>query len=508
MHPSALLLALCAGPAAPAAAAGGEIVASLNRGNDEAGDGSAAAPYRTVTKALAAARAAGAALVRLEYGTYEQGEAYPLALPAGIELRGIGAGGSVLRGGADVLVRLEPGDGETVLAGLSLSGAGAATGIGLDLAPEAGLPVSALLRGVTLEGLGTGVRARTGEAALRLTGTGLRAVDCGTGIDAEGTGELALELADAAFERCRVGLLLRAAEGAELTTYDGPPARHALALRRTAFVDCSEAGLARRGAAGTNEGPPYLLEDCLFQGNETGIDLQRPAADTPIRVLSSRFLWNRGFGLRASGQEGNPAAVSTVEACEFRWNGVGLHVTNAHVVYEVRRAAFLDHTGNALFLSNFQTAPLKARVESCLIAGNGGAGIYTMADGERIAVEVLHCTVLDNGAAGVHRKTRHAGKSTLELRGSIVAGNAPDLEKIEPAEVFRSLIGDGSAGAEQGNLSGAPLFVDPARRDYRLRADSPCVDGGEPDPRLSALDVAGRPRAAGPPDLGACEREP
>jgi hypothetical protein len=75
-----LLLAFHALAPAPA---GGEVVASLNRGSDESGDGSAAAPYRTATKALAAARAAGLARVRLEYGTYEEGEAYPLVLPAG-----------------------------------------------------------------------------------------------------------------------------------------------------------------------------------------------------------------------------------------------------------------------------------------------------------------------------------------------------------------------------------------------------------------------------------------
>ena len=181
-------------------------------------------------------------------------------------------------------------------------------------------------------------------------------------------------------------------------------------------------------------------------------------------------------------------------------------MTNSHVVYEIRRSRFLDNVGNALFLANLQTEPLKARVVSSLIASNGGAGVYTMADGQKIGVDILYSTIANNGAGGVHRKTRHSGSSELEVTGCIVYGNATDLVKIEPEEVRRSLIGDGSIKAGQnGNLIGDPGFRNALWRDYSLAPGSPCIDAGEVDSRLGERDLAGFPRVQGAPDLGALE---
>lgn len=47
-----------------------------------------------------------------------------------------------------------------------------------------------------------------------------------------------------------------------------------------------------------------------------------------------------------------------------------------------------------------------------------------------------------------------------------------------------------------GELRGDPLFVNPAHGDYRLSADSPCIDAG--DPAVAYLDLDGSPN-----DLGA-----
>ncbi len=497
----ALLLALLA------PGASGEVVASLNRGDDARGDGSPALPFRTVTRALAAARASGARLVRLEYGTYEAGEDFPLLLPAGFELRGIGPQGSILRGSAETLVRLEPGPTGTVLAGLSIVAATPGSGVGVELAPAPERPVALDLRGVELSGFDMGMRVVTGEAPARIFATGLRLSDCDTGLDVAGTGVFGLQLEHASVESCRLGLHLHAAETKELSAYAGPPVQHSLELLGVSFLSCAEAGFQRSGAAGTNAGTGYRFADCTFQRNAIGVHLVRPAADAAYSFEGCSFLGNANFGVFASGHAGDPDQTTRIEDCSFRWNGVGLSVTNSHVLWDVRRSQFLDNVGNALFLANFQTAPLRARVESTLVAGNGGAGIYTMADGERFAAEVLHCTIVDNGAAGLQRKTRHFGKSTLEVRGSILAGNAPDLEKVEPAEVFRSLVEDGSAGTENGNLSGDPGFVDARRRDFRLAGGSAGVDAGEADARLSPLDCLGTPRS-GAPDLGACERAP
>ena len=73
------------------------------------GDGTTEAPFRTLTKALSAARTQDARRIQLEYGTYEEGEAFPLSLPAGLEIRGIGSGGTVLRAEAGTIFAVDTG---------------------------------------------------------------------------------------------------------------------------------------------------------------------------------------------------------------------------------------------------------------------------------------------------------------------------------------------------------------------------------------------------------------
>jgi hypothetical protein len=49
-----------------------------------------------------------------------------------------------------------------------------------------------------------------------------------------------------------------------------------------------------------------------------------------------------------------------------------------------------------------------------------------------------------------------------------------------------------------GNIRREPLWVNPALGDFRLQADSPCIDAGREDaPGLPEVDFDGRPRVSG-----------
>ena len=90
----------------------------------------------------------------------------------------------------------------------------------------------------------------------------------------------------------------------------------------------------------------------------------------------------------------------------------------------------------------------------------------------------------------------------------IVATSVP----LENVVVDHNLI-DGYQGSEgeidgsAPNLEGDPVFVDPLRADFHLRATSPCIDAGANEPSLpGAVDLDGQPRVFhGRVDVGADE---
>lgn len=495
--------------AAQDAAPAERVLHVAREAGDDAGDGSEAAPFRTLSRALeqvraerqAAGGASGRWRVLAAAGTYDAaaGETFPLPLPGGVTLQGAGAGVTVVAGPAPLLVESRLAAGEAaVLAGLTLQGAGSGRGLLARHVEQGGAGARTILRDVSLEGLDEGLRVEgpglldgvvTAELLVELSG--VRATDCGTGAALAGPLAVAAVVRDAVFTRCGVGLLLEASAAAG-------PALHGTSVTRSLFESCREAGV--RLAGGRPDDAPRAFSDCDFVGNDTGLELPVPAADAPLVLSRCRFLRNTSFGLRASGQRGDPARTTRVEDGLFRWNGVGVHVTNVQAPWELSRCRIEDSAGAGLFVANFTAEPVTLRLRDSLVARNGAAGLYFLADGRRLDVQAVHCTIADNAGAGVERKHRHSGTSRFLLAGCIVSGNGTDLVRVEEAEVQGCLVG------------GDPGFVDREARDWRLRAGSPALDRGEeawPQGTLRAgeRDVRGAERRVGAIDLGAFERQ-
>ncbi len=71
------------------------------------------------------------------------------------------------------------------------------------------------------------------------------------------------------------------------------------------------------------------------------------------------------------------------------------------------------------------------------------------------------------------------------------------------------LTGEGTQDAmkvcgKDGNIWGNPRFLDPDNGDFRIAADSPCVDAGDTD-TAPAKDYYGQPRVGAAADIGICE---
>jgi len=520
-----LVLGLWPGPDPDSASAA--VFVDARTGDDSSADGSHQKPYRSLTAALASARTAGdsAPDLHVGLGTYgpKSGERFPLDLSGGARIFGMGSGLTILDGeesdGALVHMTTSA-QRAVVLSGLTLQHASS----GFVVAPDlSGRGVAAkrrlIVQDVRSEALRTGGAVFLGAVGkphpLELRADGLRVTGCDVGLAFQGVGELVLALSDSAFEDCRLGIFLEtdpAENVAEPRMRDeapGPVVQHGITARNCRFSNCAEAGVLRIGRDGDNRGIPYAFSDCQFLGNRIGIDFRRPCGDSPLRIANCRFLSNTHFGMKIVGDIGRPDRETVIEDCLFRWNGVGLHVTNSQLVLHVRRCHVLDNHGVGIFIANFLSDPTTAWITNTLIAHNGAIGLYCLADSRLLTVHAVHDTIVGNAAAGIKDHRRHGGSSEHEIRHCIIAGNMPDLQGLDPSHVRGSLVGDGSATDRGGNLVGDPRFLAPAFRDYRLHADSPCLDlgTGYEEGDLGERDILGRSRRVGPPDLGAFERQ-
>ncbi len=202
----------------------------------------------------------------------------------------------------------------------------------------------------------------------------------------------------------------------------------------------------------------------------------------------------------ASGGGGLYKCDGAITRCYIQGNmasdGGGLYACNS----DIRMCVVSENTawtGGGL-------SSCSGSIVNCLITGNSaerytckGGGLYDC-DGE-----ILSCTVSDNRAdaagGGLYR-------CDGEIRNSIIWGNTapsgPELYGRTPS--YCCLGGEDSGG--KGNIYADPLFADEQSDDYRLQAQSPCIDAGSSVGVRLNEDLDGRPRLInGAIDMGAYE---
>jgi hypothetical protein len=143
---------------------------------------------------------------------------------------------------------------------------------------------------------------------------------------------------------------------------------------------------------------------------------------------------------------------------------------------------------------------------------------------------LVNCTLAGNSApsgGGVFLTTGPNGAppASATITNSIVHGNPGGpiaTASGASATVSRSVVEGGWSGPGGFNISGDPLFVNPAADDFSLRPHSPCIDAGDStavpggvladlngDPRFrddTGTPDSGIPGGAGATvDMGACE---
>ncbi|MCU0548836.1 MAG: PA14 domain-containing protein [Leptolyngbya sp. Prado105] len=152
-------------------------------------------------------------------------------------------------------------------------------------------------------------------------------------------------------------------------------------------------------------------------------------------------------------------------------------------------------------------------VDNNLVYNNGAAGIQVFSSEN---VDVINNTTYQNS----QNPDTHYGEIVASFSDRVTVLN--NIMVPQPGKkvntIFQSkrdirfennLIynSDNYTGLGQGNIFGKdPQFVDPAKRDFRLRSNSPAIDAGAVRPEVQ-VDFMQRPRA-GIQDIGAIEFSP
>ncbi|MHC1744626.1 MAG: MopE-related protein [Syntrophobacteraceae bacterium] len=179
--------------------------------------------------------------------------------------------------------------------------------------------------------------------------------------------------------------------------------------------------------------------------------------------------------------------------------------------YLLKNRATADNgRGGAVYTLNAGTPVF----ENCLIVSNragvtGGTGGAIHA--ESGSPRVINCTLSGNQALGANARggaVANGGGALITLVNSILWGdlqNGAPNEVDGAADISFSDVQGGHAGT--GNVSVAPLFMDPLNGHYELKPESSCVDRGNGGVAgIGSFDLYGNPRVVGTAvDQGAFE---
>jgi hypothetical protein len=131
-------------------------------------------------------------------------------------------------------------------------------------------------------------------------------------------------------------------------------------------------------------------------------------------------------------------------------------------------------------------------------AGQHGGGSY--------AEKLVNCTLIGNSVTGTNPVFSGGGVGNGSLAANCIVyfNSAPMGSNYSDAPMVYSCTTPFISGA--GNITNAPLFIDPGNGDYRLMSESPCINAGKNTYVRNTLDLDGNPRVvAGTVDIGAYE---